>query len=593
MRSTFYTLGSAVNDDLIQLLKTLKATWVIVDDDADFAGTRRLLEVVPRVVYMTSRYIRSEWNTTGTKDYAEAVINIKAKATQAGINADLLWYGLLDKPRADKLETRRLSSWLSDVLTNLGQENMKLVVGNLDMSSVEKWEINNGYFDGLLQVLSRYQPGAVLGVYETTSVIYPYGAGYLDRWDLLEPAQVRLDKWPAQMHGQRNDLLRAQWLQDRAKKLNLGELPVVVTQLALGRTTALNSGKNTIYDALLKRVGSPMKTIEGPYSLKDVWDMFWPDLTFAQAYVRQLQWVESVYPSYIQAYALKSWGGEDQHDHSRDTDLHINLALANSTDDITEPIIDVDSAPIEETVVAEPVEDESSWPLLEFEMIDFVDPREVDEEESAWLAQVESDDKYYEDEQVINGDWVVQAIDRWKVITNLQWEWRMAYVSSDGDESRVRQYPASDAPVVGTVGKDESALIDPMQTQVFDGFIWLPIRINVLDRNSQDFSNQGWIRNDTITYRFQYKDEAAQNIHSPTRAIEVKVLYQENNQHHIGLMGVLHNLLEVMRKTDMIVEINDYNVGEDTTRKISEGIASIMADIKMAAALGAEEDIDG
>jgi hypothetical protein len=163
MRIGFTIYADAVQDTnaLLSFVKEAQPAWLTLIQDKTGQLLSRLHNVSPNtnIMYVLDPLPYREthpWNTVTPSDFAQRYITAHASTITFGANKDHLWYSVLYQPRFDKLDSRRMGQWLQEVVAILVEHNIKCVIGNLDMMYIEKWEVQQGYYDKLLATVSQH-----------------------------------------------------------------------------------------------------------------------------------------------------------------------------------------------------------------------------------------------------------------------------------------------------------------------------------------------------------------------------------------------------------------------------------------------------
>ena len=338
-RFGFNINGGHVGDEnyFLDFTKALNPAWVLVMSNDILAD--KITNITNGNTEVIARYWSgddgSQWQHMSPRDYANSLM----------VGNKHHWKYILNEPWAKAPEIPRMANWIAEVVSIMVDNGYKVIAPNFPPGNGETWQIDNGYFDNLLKTMATYKGRAMFATHEYSGVTLPSGVGTFGIWDLLDKDKLHPDNWPdvddlgnftEERRGNLWHLLRSTWFTNRAKSLGLGELDVVITEFGWDRMVDMTQGQNHIFDALEKRYGvaGNYSTLQGPYSLANIWDYYWSELGWStsRAIVEQLKWADSIYPDNYQSMLPfmwtigengdVNWSGDRGYDYANDKELH-------------------------------------------------------------------------------------------------------------------------------------------------------------------------------------------------------------------------------------------------------------------------------
>lgn len=214
---------------------------------------------------------------------------------------------------------RALTAWLIEVGRRLRDKGYWACLGNIGPGTFEADLVEQGVFDDYLRGLKELEPqGFTGGWHEYTAILLPFGVG---RWPvsaLDDRTQVQMDAWPYPVPRTRTadgkmpphwHLRRIDWMDIRAQEIGAGVHRKDITEFGHDRMPDLTHETNHIYARLQARFGipAPHTDMRGPLTLKNVWAHYFPQWSFAEAWMEQAKWADAIYPEDVRALHFFTW----------------------------------------------------------------------------------------------------------------------------------------------------------------------------------------------------------------------------------------------------------------------------------------------
>ena len=194
------------------------------------------------------------------------------------------------------------------------QNGFTLCFGNFSVGSYEKSEVQSGLFDLMLRAINSYQHLA--GSHEYTTGLLPFGVGKWGADALMNPLAVQFDRWPKasalptakKADGSYPDywhLRRFDWFLLRCDELRISRPAVVLTE---GLWDYMGDVEGTLAKLRQsKGMGEFGNVLRGVLTYKNLWDWYFPGISFGEIILDQLDWAQSIYPPEYIGITLFGW----------------------------------------------------------------------------------------------------------------------------------------------------------------------------------------------------------------------------------------------------------------------------------------------
>lgn len=342
MRLSFNVNGQRIGNKsyFLDRIKNMNLNQILIMDNIQLANeVYELNNGKTRVDHRTWHALDGEWWNPNSPNYFPPKDYV-SYATTDGLKH--IGRYILNEPKGSTpLGWLDLLDWLIEVSYRLADLGYHAVVGNIGPATWEPEDVENGLFDGYLTMLSDLDSLGFRGGWHIyTGILLPFGVSqwpleyaldrtkvqiwprdlpqkrfiykpdnveykhWLNYWDRLnDSAKQRIEAYgelPRYWHIRRTD-----WFDIRAREIGVKVHRKISTETGHDRMGDFGN----IYEILKNRFGvpAPYNTIRGPMTLRNVWNYYFPELSFDEVWMSQALWLDEVMPDDFVAFDFFSW----------------------------------------------------------------------------------------------------------------------------------------------------------------------------------------------------------------------------------------------------------------------------------------------